>query len=486
MARSTLFGSFVFLRFLTRLIPSFAVVSFAGAALLTGCVAPNQDADALDLAGAADEPDPDEQAIGSCGGTSKYCQYSTDWGFEYDCCVAGEVCGSYGCEPAPAPFVGDNGSITLGYQVLTLIYSPPGKKSSVLYKSLSSTGTHLETKKSFTQGASIGYQGLFADVTARFATTAAKGTSYELKKTTGSVVGSEASATRVNDEIDCNQDRLYLWIKPSYQVVETSADVFQLKVPGVKQEDIVQITMAEVKNPALITDWRASKLSHMRSVDYQRLLSLNPCTSGETLSTPRYQLVDERDLTGPSQAGDDIPISGTVASNEVVKGQFTLAAKEVSVEVVAKIGIPHFGPKLTLGGEWTFGHENKQETTTGEAQEAEAILKTDTVGYHAVYRVYYDTIFRTFAFKKLTPPSGSVTVAGNVYDANGLPMAGAEVAIVQSNGVKRHVNTDQNGHYEAYYVTQGTTTVTSNGMTQSAYVGTTGAEVDLGQSSSSQ
>jgi hypothetical protein len=478
MRSASLSRSLVLRSIFRHLVPSLAVASAAVATgLFAGC-AP-QGAEPETNAAATDKPDLDEQALGTCATGTKYCQYDDGSGtFAWECCSGTDVCGAAGCEAAPAPVAYDNGTITFGYEVLTLVYSPPGKLSEVDYQSASSTGTHTENKKSFSSAISVGIESDFVDASAKFTAGVAKGTSFELKKTTGSVVGSDA-AGRPNDELDCTRDRFYLWVKPTFKVIQTADNAFKLKVPEVTQSNIVQVTIAEAKNPALITDWRAPLLSHLRAVDYQHLLTLDPCTSGDGIAAPRFQLVDERDLTGPSQPNGDIRVSGTIASNEIVKGQFQIASKEVAVEIIGKVGIPNFGPKLTVGGEWTFGMENTQETTTGESQEAQALLKTDTVGYHAVYRIYYDTIYRTFAFKKLVPVSGSQTVSGFVGDANGAPVAGAEVAIQQSNGIVRHVRTGSSGYYSALYVPQGNITVSSGSMVSSAYVGSSSATVNL-------
>ncbi len=74
---------------------------------------------------------------------------------------------------------------------------------------------------------------------------------------------------------------------------------------------------------------------------------------------------------------------------------------DTSVTATYSAGFKFFG-LLNVGVSgsetWDWSHTSTTTNTTGTTETAQALLKSPTVGYHATYNVYFDSLYSTFAF----------------------------------------------------------------------------------------
>lgn len=442
-----------------------AIVPSASAALvlgLSGCFAGPEP----ETVESVSEAVPAEEAVAEashdlvkgCSAGTSLCSIENDpdIGLIYNCCDSNHQCSAEGfCEPK-RPL--EHGIATPRYKVLGLVYSPPGKLSEVRYGSGSTLGTRSETRNSFASGVVANFESSALDINTTWKTGGYVGTAFDQKKTTTTTYIQAASPGRPDDELKPGEDSFFIWLNPEIHVNEYDFKKYHFQVRAKDGSmDVVRVTVAEILNPALRTDTvKWGKLAKLSATDWSRVLGLDPIQSGSALNTSRFKLVTTLPLDGPFYAGGDIPGVEYAIDNEAVKSNLSGFTADASVEILAGFELSFFVTSgLKVGGVWEWGYENSTEVSVGETQSASVKLSTDTVGYGADYNVYYDSLFRTFAFKKLPALAGSQVVTGFVSDAAGKPVANEVIDVVLADGSARKVATDARGHYRLRNVLPG-------------------------------
>lgn len=180
---------------------------------------------------------------------------------ETDCIINGKpgtrFCPAGGYPGPCIPIGGDeveSGTVTVSYLVMGVIYSPPGKRSSVKYSTQSTMGSLVSASSSFKSETSVGVQaqgGILAagesagfSVTNSESETSSNSVKVVYATTTGiSLSGSEDAVNHDNDEIlflinpvisiSKEEGGNYLWgLVPSQNTRLYRISVYQLKNPS--------------------------------------------------------------------------------------------------------------------------------------------------------------------------------------------------------------------------------------------------------------
>lgn len=419
--------------------------------------------------------------VKGCGTGKSLCavEYDPDLGQISICCnTSTEVCQDGACVPKPTRAL-EQGTALPKYKVLGLVYSAPGRESEVRYSASSSFGTHTDTSNSYKTGVVVNFESTVLDINTQFAATHFSGTEFEQKKTSTYAYSQAASPDRTTDELVPQEDNFYVWLNPKVEVKETSPLVYQFKLGAENNTpDAVWISVNEINNPALIPAWKQTKLNAagINGTDLQNIKALDPVATGVGLSNPdRFKLVAQLPLLGPSYAGGDIPGNFFGIDNEQVKSVYSGAKASISVEILVGFELAFFGTSgLKTGGLFEWEHEAQSAIVNGESQGAEVKLSTDTVGYMATYDIYYDTIFRVFAFKKVSSLAGSPVLAGVISSADGQPAANERVLVRMPDGQSVYTVTDGEGRYQMLNMPAGEVEVVARQFASKVDVGGAG------------
>ncbi len=445
-----------------------------------GCIAGEPDAESESMAGLESEAvqNAEQDLTKGCASGTTFCanEFDPDIGQYSICCnTTTEVCQNLECVPKSTRPL-EHGTALPKFKVLGLVYSPPGKESEVRYSSSSSFGTHTDVSNSFKSGVAVSFSSSVLDINSQFTAGAFLGSEFEQKKTTTYAYSQAASPARIDDELRSEEDSFFVWLNPKIEVNEVAplSYNFQLGTENNAAPDTVWISVREINNPALIPAWKASKLSAagVNNTDLQNIKKLDPVAMGSNISTlGRYKLVAQLPLLGPSYEGGDIPGNYFGIDNEQVKSTVAGVSASISVEVLVGFELSFFGTAgLKAGSVFEWEHESKSAIVNGESQGAEVKLSTDTVGHFSTYDIYYDSIFRVFAYKKVSALAGAPVLSGLVADTSGNALVGERVLIRLADGRTVYTVTDKEGRYQMLNLPEGLAEVA---------VGQASAKVDI-------
>jgi hypothetical protein len=169
------------------------------------------------------------------------------------------------------------------------------------------------------------------------------------------------------------------------------------------------------------------------------------------LDANRFVKVDTLQLDGPDKAGDPISGNGLQVSNESASGSIEGTTQKVTVTMMT--GFEFLGTGAKIGGGWEWDYENTTESSTGQTQEIELVLRTSAVLYHDNIDVYMDSMFNSFAYvSKVANPLAKrePDLSGTVKDRNGVPVFNALVEVTAPDGTKRRVFSNSRGVYRVF------------------------------------
>ena len=156
----------------------------------------------------------------------------------------------------------------------------------------------------------------------------------------------------------------------------------------------------------------------------RNIAALDPfIVMGATLDATRFQLVDTLQISGPDQARDPIPGFALNVSNLTIRGSSSQVQNALSVQVVAQTGFSFFGllsAGVQAGGTVEWDYTSGSQTTQTKTQQASVTLQTPTVGYNNVVAVYYDSLFKSFAYV----PQSNVSLPVATASASGVVTSG--------------------------------------------------------------
>ncbi len=371
------------------------------------------------------------------------------------------------------------------YQVLTLLYAPPGTNggkstSSVDYGAGSTTGTTTSTDSSYksgvgvsaTAGLDVGVAQLGATADFNTSTTTTDSSSIEIKKSTTLDIKCQGPGT---DGISHDHDIFYLWLNPQLNVAIDPQDNinWQLGVNGPTM-NIQYVYVSWLKNPASMPPGLQQQLTSagLNATDYAAILALNPFASGAAaIDQNRYAPTTQSfPYIPPLTAADPIPTQTYAQQNSVTdtNKRSTQVQYSVSISVSAAIKVPFTGSlKESASFEWTNTSSNTQ--TDASTQTASVTVGGPAFGYtgQTDVMVYWDTIFNTFMFAFPTEPAAAT---GALADQSGKPLAFKPVTLTVG-GRKFSTFTDAKGEYRIYRAAPGQGVVTAEGKTFNVPVG---------------
>jgi len=338
------------------------------------------------------------------------------------------------------------------YYVVSVLYAPPGKGSEVSY----GTGSTLGAKTSFSMlfGAGAAIRGVtnVADISATYTYATGSGTSFELSKSKTATLGLAAQA----DGVDHANDMFLIWLNPSLAVEKVSYNGWTRIGAGMRNRDgkpikVVMVPASQLQDPRTMPPDRRADFAGFTPQDYATILKTSPFTGG-TWSDSRFEKLESIQVSGPDTAESAIPVVGLELAEAQTRTRSTLTKQTVDVDAVFGFSasfILEAGVKV--GARLTFEQMSTDDLAAGTTQRATVSLKSSTVGYSEVVDVYYDRIYKTFAFKGHGRVNANApNLSGMVRDAAGGPVANQVVTVTFPNGAIRKVGTNSSGQYRIY------------------------------------
>lgn len=378
-----------------------------------------------------------------------------------------------------------SGQVLPAYQILTLVYAPPGttgglttsqeSTSQVLYASGSTTGTTNSIGSSFKDGVDVSVSvsnipvislGVSGDFTA--SQTQGSTTQWNINKGATNQIIVPGPGT---DGIDHSYDTFYLWLNPQLNVtIDHLGNVaWEIGVNG--QDMLIQYVYAGwLLNPSLMPPGVAQALAGagLTTADYDQILACDPFYAGAATGDPnrvvpiepgRFVLTTHSFPYEPPQAADDpVPTttytltSATTATNT----QQDQTQQDVSVSVSAGFTLIWTDTvKVTGSMEWT--QTSTSTLTTGSNQQASVTIGGPAFGYTGPtdVLVYWDTVYQSFMFSFATV---SPSASGTVTDSAGNPVPNEAITLTVG-GITLSTFTNSRGQYNFYGAAPGQGTV---------------------------
>lgn len=338
---------------------------------------------------------------------------------------------------------GGGGTVTIfstsqpKYNILSVLYAPPGNVSGNGYTQGTSNGVTTTMASSFTQGTSITFSfgfnaGLFGvDRSTTFGFANETSTSHSFDDTYSKSSGSTLLSNR--DPVDHSQDVFFLWLNPLVMVTQTgsSSAVTTLSTTSGQPMDIIDVDVKGLQNPTVIP---LGKLEHqnvsgyslpgLSSIcahplpdsqctqanacgcvpsDFTAILNSDPLISASSNTPPsnvdsvRYKLVNTQLLQGPECQGCNLLVNSFTESDSQTASTTTSSTDTYSVSYGTSFKILK---DFTLTPASSFSWSNTKGLThsNGTNHSASVSLGSSTYGCYEYIDIYEDTEFHTFTF----------------------------------------------------------------------------------------
>jgi hypothetical protein len=128
-----------------------------------------------------------------------------------------------------------------------------------------------------------------------------------------------------------------------------------------------------------------------------------------------------------------------------------------------------FKVSLKTEDSWTWTDETTRSNAVGSSQSASVVVGGPSFGYTGPtdVEVFYDRIYKTFAFKFLEPFARVPPLVGAVISASGASVAGREVVVV-ADGVRHRTFTNARGEFRVFAPRPAMLEVQTGGMQRPA------------------
>ena len=392
------------------------------------------------------------------------------------------VCTSPTCRhaPAPPPPQPVYGDLLPKYFVITVIYAPPGTQggksaSSVTYASSSTTGTTTTVAHSFQQdyaleldnAVSFGATGE-ANLSFTYGVSNTDTHAFEISKSASAKIEYQGNS---KDGIDHDRDQIYLWLNPAIRVGITPAASL-LAFTGSEPMDIQYLYVGQLNGhtPPSPGVMQALQRYGITAADFPDILKHDPLADGSATFDPaRFApLGTTIPYTPPFAAADPVPvITYSVSSGQTASStQKTEDSYKVGLKISA--GADFLGlakSKLVNTDSWEWTNTVSLTNTGGASESASVSIGGPSFGWTGStdLAVYYDRIYKTFAFRLLD--AAPLAVAGMLRGKDGQPVAAAEVSMV-ANGVRLGTFTNAKGEFRFTGPVSGAATITAGSVSQ--------------------
>jgi hypothetical protein len=286
------------------------------------------------------------------------------------------------------------------YYVLSLIYSPPGKNSSVSYETGVGTAHKVDLSQTETTSFEVGVETPVVSASASYEVSSVSGSSYSVENQAVSTL-SVGAINRLNDELPADDDEFVIAFGAAMRVRKESSiegTFGSISAPDFSSATVAVVTVGQLKNPALMNSFQAALFANFAASDYAQLLSLDPRAAGTDVGDPaRYAFLGNMPLTGllaPSydNTNTDQQTFTRNTSNDVTSGY----TKTLTVKVDGSgLGV------FKVSASASFAYSSTTTNTSDTSKSATVVLATDTHDCSASYSVYFDSLFNTLAFKRM-------------------------------------------------------------------------------------
>jgi hypothetical protein len=370
-------------------------------------------------------------------------------------CTATGV-GGNGSNSGSQQFVvtGPSGNVFPKYLILSVVYAPPGQKSTVDYGGSTAFGTTSSLDQSFSNtntltvsikagtdkipvlGGSItaSTTDSFTQASDTISTMAInKGTSLDLQ-----VAGPASSA----DGIDHDFDIIYLWVNPAVNLTQTGANALQWSGysfdPGdpANEVDVVPVFVTWLKHPETIPPGVADVLARtwagpgrgITTADFADILKADPFANGSTN-------IDPARFFFPTQGGQTFSYEPAPAGGQPQTEKLSLTYSSTDTQGLTSTDTHSIGFTLgvtssflspllatTVQDSSTLVWTNKTSTQTSRATGQTASLSL--TGPASAYtgptdvQVYTDNIYGTFMFAFVPNPTFDLSVNAGTQTVN--------------------------------------------------------------------
>jgi hypothetical protein len=339
---------------------------------------------------------------------------------------------------APTPVTG---YLMPKYQVLSVIYAPPGPQSYVSYGSTYALGntTTLDntvstnTTLTVSSTLSTGKPGQAPGISLSGSDSSSQ--SWTETQDTSNSISLQSSSTNTYQQpgptgeynIDHSYDVIIIQLNPEIDVTETSldsasyiytfspadpvgnVDPINLTVQDLKELEAGTYTLDQDVLFRLKRTWAANMADGsapgLTSADYAAILARDPFANGSTaISEPRFDQENEPTVNYvPAQCGQGQSSDTVTLANQAVSTQGEIATDEYSVKTTVSIGVS-FGSFFSQN----FSSSNSV-TYTGKVGQSYTVTSGQTATFHIVQPpctytgptnvvVYRDNIYGTFLF----------------------------------------------------------------------------------------
>jgi|GEM_PF-3228180 len=367
--------------------------------------------------------------------------------------------------------------VDFSYQLLNLIYSPPGAYSGGIistagYAQSSSTGSTVSTTQAFTNTtslyASVGVAGNDASTDYSFTTSESKQSSLCIEKTasyTLSVAGPNA------DGINHDNDLYYLWLKPNSDSKQLLGPSIYTNINNETQiatswsyywgdsdmaMNIQYVYGSWLKYPSTMPAAVKTALdtAGLTTDDYAEILSTNPFSTDANASIDpnRYAITTWSFPYEPPKDANSAPapvqsysVSSNTTRTQTNESTFTY---DVSYSVSESAETELFTASIGGSESFTWSNSVSNSVESGTGQAATVSIGCPSYDYTGPTNVlvYWDTICSSFMFAFAQVDA---MATGEVTDGNGQLVVGQYVSL-NIDGLDYHTYTNSRGIYNFF------------------------------------
>ncbi|WP_419804942.1 carboxypeptidase-like regulatory domain-containing protein [Terriglobus sp.] len=368
------------------------------------------------------------------------------------------------CAPFLDSRVPGNGIILPHYQILFVVYAPPGANggkgvSSVDYGS----GSMLESTVSASNSFSTDFKIASTFTGGAFGDDVSLGLSFDqseatTKSSSADVKESISDDLKVPgpsaDGIDHNSDTIYLLLNPAVHVSQSkTAASWSMGVNGAVAK-IQFVYVSWLKQPATMP---AGVLQQLQSAgiqpnDYGTILSADPFANGPvTIDTARFKQLTTVYFYEPPNSATQTPLSETHAikdEEQNTTGNSVDTSSSLGVTVGVTVNAVFAKVSLSVSDTFTYKYDNSFKQTTDTSQSETITIGQPAFGYAgptALY-IYRDSLFQTYLFSLTPPPGDELLVTGTILSSTGAPERFADISLTAGGRIYR-TTTNGNGTY---------------------------------------
>jgi hypothetical protein len=341
------------------------------------------------------------------------------------------------------------------YQILSILYDPPGNASSNGFSNSVSAGSTTSVAQNFSSSDSITFSAGFLGQNNSTTFSTSQSTGNSTSYTTSYQAASGTQLSSVVQAINHTQDQVYLLIDPSITVTQTGSasgyysfggsldatgfgtgtvppDIINVNIAGLQNPSSIPLEILEpqVPSPGVTLPGLSFICAHplpasqctqqnacgCTAADFAPIVAqdelatdTSQTTAPSSVDSKRYFYINAISLQGPDQQGAG-PVKTTYSlSDSIVNSTTTSNGTSYGVSYSHSFGSDTVGP-FTLGLSTSTSFTDSQTQTVGEsngtAHTGTTTMGTSDVGCFEYVDVYEDTTYHTFAFSlPQAPPS---------------------------------------------------------------------------------